>query len=162
LDTLNSGTSESGKHRAHVGSVIFMAAAGIGAILVALGLIRTDLHLDELWPIGTLANFLGVASLYVCGALFIRLIPSLRMKIRGFAFGALLLLLGCGAGLGGLAATILLLVSSLALGDLVTRDSADRRQNASAAGGESRADGKAWADGLVAVVVGLGLWSVVV
>ena len=98
MGTLNSGTSESRKRTAHFGSVIFMAAAGIGAMLVALGLIRTDLHLDELWPTGTLSNFLGVASLYLCCAVFIRLVPQLRIRIRGIALGALLLLLGCGAG----------------------------------------------------------------
>src|SRR4051812_6127660 len=143
-------TLNGGETRAHAGTAIFLSIGGVCLILVALGLIHTDFHLNELWPSGTLGNFLGVASLYLCCAASIRLIPALRMRIRGIAFGALLLLLACGAGLGGLAATILLLASSLAVGDLVTRNSTDMHH------------GEAWADGLVAVVVGLGLWSLVV
>ncbi len=140
----------SGRNRLHAGAIAFLVCGLVGAIFVAVGLSRTDFHWDELWPNGTLANFLTVAWLYLCCTAVVGLVPALRMRIRGIAVGALLLLLACGAGLGGLAATILLLVSSLALGDLVTRDSADMRPE------------ETWAVGLVAVVIGLGLWSVVI
>jgi hypothetical protein len=126
-------------------TVLGVAALGLAAVVY--GLCRPGLHPLEFWPDNTLWQFCGVVAGYAVCCAMVFAIPALRRRHRAiFATLAIWLMIG-GAGMGGFATACALLLSALALGDLITR-SASRC---------SAVD--AWAHALVCTVIGLCLWS---
>ena len=128
---------------------IFVAALG-GLAAVAYGLARHKLLERDSWPGSTLPEILSIALGYAVLCTIVWLRPVLRGNHRWiFPILVGLLMVG-GAGMGGAAAPLLLLLSALALGDLVTRSSS------------CCADRDVGAHALVATVTGLCLWSLVI
>jgi len=128
--------------------LFFVGLTGLAA--VAYGCAKHKLYREEYWPDGSLRQMVCITLGYcvLCAILWLR--PALRGNHRWIIPLLMSVLMVGGAGLGGAAAPLVLLISSLALGDLLTRSS-------------SRcADQHATIHVLVATVSGLCLWSLVI
>ncbi len=126
-----------------IGSIAILALAS-----EIYGFFRTDFSLGQYWPGHSLHKNLLLAAVYLTASLVTWIHPTLRKSHRLITAAAFLVLVACGAGLGATAATLLLFLSALALGDLIIGPSAGTDQRPT------------WADALVATLAGLGLWSV--